>query len=71
MNFTCLFSLLLFKIKIPAFYVLLFLFLPVLHEFLQYFEPSLGTFDIFDVILYLVIIILYFFILKKEHAKRS
>ena len=68
--FVCLLSHLYFTIKISNIYIVIFLFTPILHELFQFFFLFSGTFDIFDMLIYLLVISLYYsFIFRKYEQK--
>jgi hypothetical protein len=48
-------------IKIQKAYIFLILLSPILHESLQFFFLSLGTFDLFDLIVFVLVSLIYYF----------
>jgi hypothetical protein len=56
-------------IKIQKVYIILLLLSPVLHESLQFFFISLGTFDLFDLIVYFSVTSIYYLLIYKYIEK--
>ena len=57
-------------IKIPKAYIIFFFLTPVLHEFLQFFFNSMGTFDVIDLIVYFLVSLIYYFLIYKYIEKK-
>ena len=70
--FVCALSHLYYTLKISNIYILILLFSPILHEFHQFFFLFSGTFDLYDLMLYfLVILAYYFFIFRNIENKQK
>ncbi len=70
MFFICFVSHFYFTLKISKFYIFVFILSPILYEILQFFSPSLGTFDLIDLTLYFFVVLNYYFFIFTKYEKQ-
>ena len=54
-------------IKISKIYILILLFSPFIHEILQFYFFGLGTFDLYDLILYFIVSLTYYLFIYRVY----
>jgi hypothetical protein len=67
MLFICFLSHFYITIKISKIYISMLLFSPFLHEILQFYFFGLGTFDLYDLILYFIVSLTYYLFIYRRY----
>jgi hypothetical protein len=57
--------------EIPKTYIIIIFLTPFFHEFLQFYFSSLGTFDIIDILFYILISLIYYFFIYSYLEKKT
>ncbi len=68
MLFICLLSHYYVTLKISKIYISILFLSPFVHEILQYYFIKLGTFDIYDVVLYFCVSLSYYLFIYRNYA---